>query len=561
MTGARTRLRRGVAGAGLVLALAAAPPARGQPASAHPAACPDTVRLRLLDFATEERDAGRLLQLAGVLPAAPALTRRASTEADRPVCRPAAPFLAWALEAAPADGGPALRVLPVTLEVEHNSAYRRDRNNGSFRGGVGASTAVGAGVAFRWKGVSAALAPRVVRDANGDFETLPMARPGMSPWASPERLGGYRIDFPQRFGTDTQLRLDPGRSFVRVANRRFEAGLSTENFWLGSGRVHPILVGASAPGFPHLFAGTVEPLDLWIARVGVHAVLGRLSESDFFDEDPDNDRRAFASLLVAVEPRWIPGLHLGLARVHHQTVPPEGLAWGDYLRAAFDLAPTYTSGGNPIESNALGAVLARWVLPQAGFEVFAEWAREDTPYSLRDLLEEPDWTQAYALGFSQLVTLERARLRWYGELVHLGEAAPVRGGKGFFSYYTHTRVPQGHTHQGQILGAAPGPGSDAQIVGVDVFHDRGQSGLWLERNRYDDDTYYRRWSRIYGESRHDVELGVGVRHHGDVGPVRVAAELLYARRANRAFLGMEDRTMPRRVETNVGVRVRAAWTP
>jgi hypothetical protein len=66
---------------------------------------------------------------------------------------------------------------------------------------------------------------------------------------------------------------------------------------------------------------------------------------------------------------------------------------------------------------------------------------------------------------------------------------------------------------------------------------------------------------MYGESRHDVELGVGVRHKANVGPVQVSGEVLYNRRANRAFLGMEDPAMPRQVDTNLGLRVRADWRP
>jgi hypothetical protein len=426
---------------------------------------------------------------------------------------------------------------------------------------VGPSIGVGAGVEFRWKGITAAVTPRLIYESNDDFATIAVLRPGYSPFLNPHHQEGYLIDFPQRFGAEPDTRIEPGQSYVRFGTRRFEAGVSTENFWLGSAQVYPILMSSTAPGFPHVFLGTVEPLDLWIAQVGLYAVVGRLQESDFFDTDGTNDARLFSAAVVEVSPRWIPGLHVALARVQHELMPPGGFSFGHYLGTFLDPSFTNESGGNPIETNGLGAVLARWVLPDAGFEAYAEWTREDTPNDIRDLLEEPDWTQAYTLGFHQLVTLEDVRLRWYGELVHLGQAAPVRAGKGFFSYYTHTRVPQGHTNQGQILGASPGPGSDAQILGVDAFHVRGTSGLWIERTRYDEDTYYRQWARIYGESRHDVELGIGVRHTGDVGPVQLRGEVLYNRRANRDFLGMEDRTMPRQVDTNLGLRLRAAWRP
>jgi hypothetical protein len=550
------------------LALMDHAPVAGQAVRAPPAVCTDTLRVATVDLASMERDVGRVLQLAGAAPVSLGLLRRASTDRSRGVCADAATLLEWALErAVPRPVTPAVRLLPMAVELESNSQYRRARNNGALRGGVGPSTSVSLGAELNWRGLSAAVAPRIIRDANDDFATAPVTATGRSPFAHAYHWG---IDLPQRFGDEGAVRVDPGQSYVRYGTRRLELGVSTENIWLGAQQVYPILLSSTAPGFPHAFAGTVEPLDVWIGRLGVHAVWARVSESEYFDQDPDNDRRLFAAAVIEFAPRWMPGLHLGIARVYHETIPPEGLPPGVWLGSVVDRGITWKAGGNRDAGNAIGALLARWVLPGAGFEAYAEWSREDTPYDLRDLIEEPDWTQAYALGFQQLVTLEHVRLRWYGDLIHLGQAAPVRAGKGFFSYYTHGEIPQdhtvgavsqGHTHDGQILGASPGPGSDAQIVGVDAFHRWGMSGLWLERTRTDEDTYYLRWARMYGESRHDVEVGIGVRHMMPVGPVLVAGELLYNQRANRNFLQMQDQTADRLVERNVGLRLRAVWRP
>jgi hypothetical protein len=534
------------------------PPLAGQVVEGDVATgCSDTLRVATVDLATLERDIGRTLQLAGAAPAAPALLRRGSTERTRAVCPGAAAEMAWALEPAPTRSGvPTVRLLPFAAELDGNSQYRRARNNGAFRGGVGPSTSLSGGVEVSWRGFTAAVAPRIIRDANDDFETVPAPWSGRSIHSNPYHIG---IDLPQRFGTGTEVRFDPGQSYIRYGTRHFELGVSTENVWLGAAQVYPIMLSATAPGFPHVFAGTVQPIDIRIGDLGVHAIWARVSESGYFDSEPENDRRLFAAGLVEFSPRVIPGLHLGLARVYHETIPPGGLPLDHWLGSVVERSFTFAGGGNR-EGNAIGALLARWVLPAAGFEAYAEWTREDTPHDMRDLIEEPDWTQAYTIGFHQLVTLRHVRLRWYGELIHLGEAAPVRAGKSF-SYYTHSTVIQGHTHDGQLLGASPGPGSDAQIVGVDGFHRWGMSGLWVERTRTDDDTYYRRYARMYGESRHDVELGIGARHVMPVGPVRIAGEVLYNKRANRSFLHMEDRTAGRLVERNVGVRLRASWRP
>jgi hypothetical protein len=552
---------------GVLLALPGAAPAVAQaddPAAAtavyrDPAICADTFRIAATDLASMDRDIGRALQVAGAMPTTPALLRRGSTERGRPVCRTLAAGMEWLLEPMPrSSDGLSFRLLPVAAEMDGNSQYRRHRNNGAFRGGVGASASVTGGAEFSWRGLNVALSPRVIHDANREFPTIPVDMTGGSPYRHPYHFG---IDLPQRFGTEGGIRFDPGQSYIRYGTRHFELGVSTENVWLGGMQVQPIMLSAAAPGFPHAFAGIVEPLDVWLGTLGMHAIWGRVTESEHFDQNPDNDHRLFAAAVIEFSPRWIPGLHVGIARVYHEIIPPEGLSAGYWLTSVWDTGITFQSGGNRGEGNAIGALLARWVFPSAGFEAYAEWSREDTPLNVRDLIEEPDWTQAYALGFQQLVTTKHARLRWYGELIHLGEAAPVRAGKGFFSYYTHSAAIQGHTHDGQLLGAPAGPGSDAQILGLDGFHRWGMSGLWLERTRYDEDTYYRRYARLYGESRHDVETGVGVRHMMQLGPLRASGEVLFNRRANRSFIQMDDQTTPRIVERNVGLRLRAVWQP
>jgi hypothetical protein len=552
---------------GVLLAVIRPVPAAAQaddPAAAAAGAritaiCADTFRIAATDLASMDRDIGRALQLSGAMAATPALLRRSSTERTRPVCRALAAGMQWTLEPRPrSTDALSFRLLPVAAEMESNSQYRRHRNNGAFRGGVGASTSLTGGAELSWRGLNVALSPRVIHDANRDFPTIPVDATGSSPFRHPYHVG---IDLPQRFGTEGGIRFDPGQSYIRYGTRHFELGVSTENVWLGAMQVQPIMLSAAAPGFPHAFAGIVEPLDVWLGTLGMHAIWGRVTESAYFDQDPDNDHRLFAAAVVEFSPRWIPGLHLGISRVYHEIIPPEGFAAAYWLTSIWDAGITFQGGGNRDEGNAIGALMARWVLPSAGFEAYAEWSREDTPLNMRDLIEEPDWTQAYALGFQQLVSTKHAQLRWYGELIHLGEAAPVRAGKGFFSYYTHSSAIQGHTHDGQLLGAPAGPGSDAQILGVDGFHRWGMSGLWLERTRYDEDTYYRRWARMYGESRHDVETGVGMRHMMQLGPLRASGEVLFNRRANRSFIGMQDQSGPRVVERNLGLRLRAVWRP
>jgi hypothetical protein len=214
--------------------------------------------------------------------------------------------------------------------------------------------------------------------------------------------------------------------------------------------------------------------------------------------------------------------------------------------------------GNRV-GNAIATLYGRWVHPASGFEAYVEWAREDTPGGFMDLLREPDWTQAYVLGFQKAFVSEGRVARVYGEAIHLGESTPTRAGRGFFSYYTHSAVRQGHTNQGQLLGAAIGPGSDAQLVGVDVFSGTGRSALRVERTRYDDDTYYRTFARRFGETRHDVELTLSASRLQFFGGFEVEAGFALSRRYGRQFMPQDQPSAI--VESNLAARLTAAWRP
>ena len=172
-------------------------------------------------------------------------------------------------------------------------------------------------------------------------------------------------------------------------------------------------------------------------------------------------------------------------------------------------------------------------------------------------------------GRWQKVFLSPRRLtRVYGELVHLIASAPtVRNVRGTVTTYTHGRPPQGHTHRGQMLGAGIGPGSalDAQRIGVDVFTAGAMTGAWLERVRYDDDAYYNKFARHFGQAAHDVELTLGAQRVQPLGPVQTSASSEVAaavsRRYNRDFLNLRQGESEDLVEMNLGGEIGVRWLP
>ncbi|HET9983741.1 MAG TPA: capsule assembly Wzi family protein, partial [Longimicrobiales bacterium] len=525
-------------------------PLGAQSAPPRPAACEHPVNLELTSVDDFSADLARVLEITGAAPLRVVSVRRLSRGSGLRLCADGRDMVRSALLPPAADptGATLIRVLPAVSSTELNSAYPLDRDNGVLWAGRGVSSAISAGVGLHWGVLSAALAPALVYQQNLDFETVPVGVPGYSRYANPWHTES--IDWPQRFGADPYWTIDPGQSFVRIDYRGAELGVSNENLWWGPGRLNSIVLGASAPGFPHVFLGTSRPLNVGIGRVDGELIWGHLAESDSWDADPTNDRRLFAGVVLGLEPRGLPGLTLGFTRAYLETIPPGGLSLLDYLRRPYAHPRANPTG--PIGGNQLVSLFGRWALPASGFEAYAEWARDDNWDTFHDLLLEPEHSQGYTLGFQKVVPAGPRSLRLFGELTHLETSTSLRSGRGAVTFYLHSQVRQGYTQRGQLLGASIGPGSNAAAIGADLFAGRSVTGLALARIAHDNDAYYGVWARTYGFRGHDVELAASVRHQRLLGPLTLDGELGLSTRYNRDFLDLsEDYTVPRRVDHNL----------
>lgn len=463
----------------------------------------------------------------------------------------------WAVRAA--DPGPeatAVELLPLTGRIVGNSRYPRDRDNGFLWAGRGLNMMLAAGVALRRGALSARLAPAVAFQQNRDFARVEAEPPIGSPFANPWH--GPRIDMPSRFGDRAFWSASAGESYLRYGTGAVALGFGTESMWVGPGRRAALVLSDNAGGFPHVFFRTSRPVDVGIGRLEAEIFNGRPSESDYFDDDRDNDRRMLIGTTAVLEPDYLPGLYLGGTRAYHETLDGPGLHLDRFLTNLFDLPFVEQAGNAP--GNALASLFARWVFPQSGFEVYGEWAREDYSFNLDGFVREPDHSQAYLLGFGKLLRHGDAWYLLWGELVHLGQPMTVRAGHPDAPFYQHAEVQQGHTHNGQVLGAWLGPGSDSQSLGMDIIHEGGLTGVVIERVRYDDDAYYLHWAARYGRGRHDVELSASFRRVLFLGPWVVTGEFSLTRRWDRGFVALAAGTAPT-AESNVGLDVSVVWLP
>lgn len=432
-------------------------------------------------------------------------------------------------------GGPAVALVPLQLDAWYNTSFPFGMNDGVVWRGRGLTASVQGGVTARWRWLSATLQPQLAWSANDEFTLMQPLSAG-SPYSNPFSPRG--VDAPQRFGTDPVVALHPGQSTLRADALGLTAGISTANQWWGPMSDFPFLLGNNAPGFLHAFAGTSQPLDVWVGRVHGRIIYGRLEQSAWAETHPDSMRRFAAGIIGTFSPRGAPGLEVGAARFFH-TVWMGPLGGDDFLlpfRALLKdkrsvAGDTTEAGAGGDQQNQLASIFFRWVFPGSGFEAYGEFGREDHSANTFDLMQEPEHASSYGLGVRKAALIDGRMWAVRGELMNFQRSTlqhhRIQGG-----IYLHTFVRQGHTHLGQLLGAgmAVGAGAGAKVA-VERFSERGSWGAhWMRLVTMDE--FGGRPDRRPNLS---VQHVLGVEHRRVVGPLEVGALLAGVYEMNRHF--------------------------
>ena len=366
-----------------------------------------------------------------------------------------------------------------------NTTFPFGYNEGPVWAGRGLTLDVEGGFAVRRGVLSLTVAPLAFVAQNARFTLMSNGLTGALAYADGSRP--YEIDRPQRFGDGVYARIDPGQSTLRVDWHAIAAGVTTANQYWGPATEFPIMLGNNAPGFPHAFLGTAQPVDLWLFRVHGRLIWGRLSQSAFSPETTAAGIRFGTGIVLDFTSRWVPGLELGATRFSHQPWPAGGPSLSDLLH----MLRTGEGNGttNALEDNQLATAFFRWVLPHSGFEVYGEYGRDDYNADFRDFIEEPDHIGGYTIGFRKATRRRDGRLLAVRAEIQNLQFSRLAQGRGWAPFYTHTRVRQGHTQLGQVLGSEAGVGGAGGVVAIESYSPRGR-WTWS-------------WTRILRQQRGD----------------------------------------------------------
>jgi hypothetical protein len=431
-----------------------------------------------------------------------------------------------------------IKSLPTRLYSTYRSAYAVDRNDGSLWSGRGGAVSATSGVFMTLGPVRLAIEPQISWSENRAFSLPDTTVIGLSRFADPWVFAA--VDHYLRPGSGARFRIDPGSSFVEVEGAQGRLGVSNERLWWGPARRYPLLFSGTAPGFWHAYVEAGPNLKTPVGRFHAQLLWGRLDESKWFDADPGNDHRLLGAFQVAWSSDFVPGLEVAYSVVRHEPLPR-----GDFRLG--QLGQLFTGDGaseDPMHVGVpMGSLGLRFAYPDEGFEAYAEIGRGDYLLVPEPGVSDGRHSLIYIMGFSRTVARASGNAwRITGEVLKQSLELPQPGPDP--ATPPRTFVAQGHTNQGQVLGAYVGPGSNAQYVTLDHLGEGFSWGVFAERVRRNDDTYFRTHAYDYGFRGHDLEWTLGARLGAApklawIGSAAFSAEFGASRRKNRSFVGLE----------------------
>jgi hypothetical protein len=373
--------------------------------------------------------------------------------------------------------GNGIQLLPVSLTQRYHSHPAYNINDGAMIPGKGFQTLFSAGVYAKLGPLSVQLKPEYVFAGNSAFKEF------QSHYGT--------ADLPVRFGKDPYSKLLWGQSNIRLSFDPVSIGLSNENLWWGPGIRNSLLMSNTAPGFRHLTLNTTRPLRTPIGSFETQIIAGRLEGSDYTEDYVPDDWRYLSGLVLSFQPRWFPGLFLGLTR-SFQTYQSNVKSFGDYFPMFRPFQKKNDVNQDDFGSDGqdqLTSVFLRWILPESRSEFYFEYGLNDHAYNTRDFLMSPEHSRVYTLGLNKLISYKGKNdeyIRIGFEMTHMEQ--PVdRILRDAGEWYTHSPIFHGYTNKGQVIGAGIGPGGNFQTLQLSWVRNLKQIGVQFERYEHNGD--------------------------------------------------------------------------
>lgn len=423
-----------------------------------------------------------------------------------------------------------VKALPIRLTQQYNTLAPSGWNDGAMIPAKGYQTLLTAGLFAQYGILSVQLKPEYVFAANPDFEIFPLTET-----SSARQINAYYLnysDLPAPFGDKSYSKLNWGQSKISVDYKSMSVGVSTENLWWGPGQRNSLIMSSNAPGFLHFTLNTKQPIKTFIGSFEGQIISGKLEgsgksspKSQFIIDGVDNeipktnDWRYINGLSINYQPKWVPGLFVGLNRVIQVYHEDLGNTFSDYLPIISPFQKRNTNGEDAKNRDQLASLFFRWVMKESKFEFYGESGWNDHSQNLTDLFQSPEHSRAYLFGFNKLFMLDKNKNKYLKvnfETTHLEQSAD-RIVRPAGAWYQHGIILHGYTNKGEVLGAGIGPGSNLQTLDFSVWEKDKVWGIQVERYAHNMDFYYDTYTN-YDHKWVDLALNTyAYRKYGNLG--------------------------------------------
>ena len=366
----------------------------------------------------------------------------------------------------------------------YNTATPYGQNDGALWQGRGYNTSFSTGIRLEGYGFEATLKPQLSFSQNLNFEIMPSNYDSEFGyfWGYGKNIG---IDAPQRFGNTPFFTFDWGDSEIRYTWNNFTIGFGTQSIWLGPAQINPILHSNNAPTYPKIDVGLrktefhIPCWDLYLGDLEFRCWAGKLTESDYFDNDESNNN----NLISAFSLNWaLPWIFKGLSIGFNRTMLSKWKNINPYTLFEIYVPWMRSVAGND-ESDQRASITLDYLIPSVGFEIYLEWARNDFQTEDGNFLRYPFHTQAWSVGGQKAFHItKQISGKFLFEFSILECSHDYMTTYPWFStFYAHHKITQGYTNKGQWIGAGIGTGGNSQYFGIELFYPQGKSSIFVYR--------------------------------------------------------------------------------
>ena len=303
-----------------------------------------------------------------------------------------------------------------------------------------------------------------------------------------------KVDLVQRYGEDSFWKYDWGDTELRWTWRTLTFGFGTQAVWTGPAFYSPMLFSNNAPTYPKFDVGLrrteirVPYFGWYIGDIETRFWVGKLTESDYFDNDDTNDDNQISGFTFSYSPSFLKGLTLGVTKV---TLNKWGESFWRYAWPGW-YKNTIRANSKSSGEDMKASLVADWLFESVGFEVYGEMGFDDflaDGFALYEYERYPFHAVSYTFGLKKSLDIwESKRIRgvlqfewnnsepsqdyqmWSGSAYHFG---------------THGQITQGYTNGGQWIGSGYGYGGNSQLLSFTLYSPHGYEKIFIQRNNPD----------------------------------------------------------------------------